>query len=538
VEHRAITAGAAAPSEGASAASDGSDTSLPAAAPDATGSADSPVDGAATSPALGKTGAASGQASPGAVASGAPTGGMAAGELSARKSPSAKGEAPASSGNAGQDAGAKGGAAVPAGPPDAVRISGPNSQGVTDSEIAVGVLAPLSGLVGFVGQLEVDAIRAYLADINAKGGVNGRKFRIIAADNRLEPSTEAVAARRLVEQDRVFALVAPFADAIASYVTAKGVPTVTMGVLPPAYSSKYPNVYPVGFNALSSTAVLATKLVRELKIPIKTAAIMYDTANLPWGAWVEYAQRAWEAVGVKVVSVDRFNVSDGDCTSLVLKMKNLNVDFWNHANSAGWPLCEQAMSRQKWLPKYGRGGFGTDDINFVGQIGKAADGIYAVTNTPQITKNKGTPYPWDPSGVAPAVDDYIRTMREYSPRSANDAGLEGIWAQSFWVAAKLIHQAVLRQTEALTWKGMNQWISSQKAWASGLVAPTNFDPKCKTGSTPEWVFQFKWDDARQRLYEADWHPYGPPSPVPTDVSNAMIPGAGACMLTAMADAKL
>jgi branched-chain amino acid transport system substrate-binding protein len=506
----ATTADAAAPASGGAATS---------SAGNAAAAAGSAPAGSAASPRTRATGAA------GSAAPASPTAGQAAAANSPSESKPGNASAPGAPGQ-------------PGGPPDAVRVQGAHSQGVTDTEIRLGVLAPLSGIAGFIGQLEVDAIRAYLSDVNSKGGVYNRKFRIIAADTRLEPSTEASAARRLVEQDKVFALISPFADSIAGYVTAKGIPTATMGLLPAAYSSKYPNVYPVGLNVVDTAPVLATKLVRELKVPIKTTAIAYDTANVAWGPWVEYAKRAWEAVGVKVVSLDRFNVSDGDCTSLVLKMKDLNVDFWNHAYTAGWPLCEQAMTRQNWRPKYGRGGAYTDDINFAGQVGKSAHDLYSITNTVQVTKNKGTPYPWHPSGVAPAVDDYITTMQKYSPRSGGEAGLEGIWAQTFWVAAKLLHQAILRQTEALTWSGTNQWISRQSKWDNGLLAPINFTPTCKTGSTPEYIFQFKWDESKQRLTEADWQAYGPPRAIPDDVRDAMVPGAGPCFLTALADAKL
>ena len=514
----------------------------PAAAPTDAGSAAS---GASTSPAAGVSAASALPAQARAGSAGGTRTTTAAGQAGSTASTAPRAARPTGNGAAAPGAGSGSAAAPgapaqpqPGGPADAIRVQGAHSQGVTDSEIRIGVLAPLSGIAGFIGQLEVDAIRAYLSDVNAKGGVYNRKFRIIAADTRLEPSTEASAARRLVEQDKVFGLISPFADSIAGYVTAKGIPTATMGLLPPAYSSKYPNVFPVGLNVVDTAPVMATKLVRELKVPIKTTAILYDTANVAWGPWAEYAKRAWEAVGVKVLSLDRFNVSDGDCTSLVLKMKDLNIDFWNHAYSAGWPLCEQAMARQNWHPKYGRGGAYTDDINFAGQVGKSAHDLYSVTNTVQVTQNKGTPYPWNASGVAPAVDDYVTSMQKYSPRSGGEAGLEGIWAQSFWVAAKLLHQALLRQTEAVTWAGVNKWVTAQKDWASGLLAPINFTPTCKTGSTPEYIFQFKWDETKQRLTEADWRSYGPPTPVPDDVREAIFPGAGPCFLTALADSKL
>ncbi|MDQ1499327.1 MAG: branched-chain amino acid transport system substrate-binding protein [Actinomycetota bacterium] len=421
-------------------------------------------------------------------------------------------------------------------PPDAVRIAGRNSQGVSDTEIKVGVMAPLSGAAGFLGELEVDAIKAFFADANAKGGVRGRKYRIVTADTRFEPPTEATAARRLVEDEKVFALFSLLGDTTAQYATTRGVPTIVYGGNPVSFSSKYPNVYPVGWNVVGTNATFAYILTQVMKLPIKTVALAYETTNIPWGPWAKYAQKAWEAYGIEVKSLDRFNLSDGDCTQLVLKVRNLGVDFWDVGQTLGWPLCQQAMARQNYTPKYGRGGPMTDDINFTGQVGQAADGLYAMTNRVQILKNKGQPWPWNDAHAAPEADHFADSMRRFSPKSANDAGLEALWSQSFWASAKLLNEGLLRQTEAVTWQGFNQWAQAQRPWNSGLVAPSSFDPKCKTGASALWIFQYKWDGSGVR--PSDWQPYGGFQTVPTEIMDKIVPGAGKCYLTAMADAEL
>lgn len=424
-------------------------------------------------------------------------------------------------------------------PADAVRISGADSQGVTKDEIKVGVLAPLSGYAGFLGEVEVDAVKALLFDQNAKGGVRGRKYRIVTADTRFEPATEAVGARRLVEQEKVFALFTTWSDSIAPYVTARGLPNFAFGIAPPAFSSKYPNVYPVGLNTVDAVVQMAYTMTQVLKKPIKSVAILYETANIPWGPWVEYAKKAWEQFGVEVKSIDRFNLSDGDCTQLVLKIQSLKVDFWQVAQSLGWPLCQQAMARQGYTPPQGRGGPYTDDWNWLNQMGPTAAGVYGQTNGVQLEKDrKGQPWPYDPSGIAPAVGHYIETMQKYSPKSADKASINSIWAQSFWAQAKLLNDAVVRQVDALTWKGVNQWIQGQKNWSSGLVSPGSFTPNCKTGGVQVWMFQVEWDQANQTVQESDWRPFGGVVKVPTAVKEAVVPGAGDCYVTAMADAKL
>jgi len=168
--------------------------------------------GEAAGPAARQSGAA------GPAGSKASSSGVSPGELKA-----------GTSGGSGSGAGGAGPSGTPA---DSVKIGGPSSQGISDSEIKIGVLAPLSGAAGFLGELELDGVKAYLSDVNARGGVHGRKYRIVSADTRMESPTEATGARRLVEDDKVFGLIATFADSLSPYVASRGIPTATFGMLP------------------------------------------------------------------------------------------------------------------------------------------------------------------------------------------------------------------------------------------------------------------------------------------------------------------
>ena len=55
-------------------------------------------------------------------------------------------------------------------------------------------------------------------------------------------------------------------------------------------------------------------------------------------------EHGYMPIVVEVKSVDRFNLSDGDCTQLALKIQSLKVDFWQVGQSLGWPLCQQASA--------------------------------------------------------------------------------------------------------------------------------------------------------------------------------------------------
>jgi ABC-type branched-subunit amino acid transport system substrate-binding protein len=522
-------------------------TDTAAAAPVDAAAATTPAAAVGGSTAAGSTAAGSARvgASSGGASGSAASPGAAAKTGAGTATPKAGGTtaAPGSGSSGTPGASAKPGTPVPGQPatpgqpgelPGSVKGEGPNAQGISDTTIRVGVLAPISGAAGFLGENEVDAVRASLELINARGGVAGRKYQMVVIDTQFEPAIEATGMKRLVEQDKVFAVISVLGDSTGPYVTSKGIPVVTFGIVPPAFASKYPTTYPVGLNTVDSVAAMAYQLTQVLKLPIKTTAVLYESQNLPSQKWASYMAKAWEIWGVQVKSIDKFNLSDADCTQLVIKMRDLQIDFWQVAQSLGWPICQQAMGRQNYSPPQGRGGPYSADEHFVGQAGLASDGVYAETPGVQILKNTGQPYPYFGGNRAPAVEDYVASMKKFSPSSTDMGSLENIWTQQFWQGGKLLDDAIRHQSGSITWKGINQWIQAQTKWSGGLGSPINFTPNCKTGG-PIWIFQ--WKNEGGKLVQSDWQPYGGPVKIPTEAKDK-IAGGGDCYLSRMADAEL
>lgn len=99
--------------------------------------------------------------------------------------------------------------------------------GVTDKEIKIGQTMPYSGPASAYstqGRIE----EAYYEMVNAKGGVNGRKIKLISLDDAYSPPKTVEQTRRLVEQDEVLAIIGtigtPTNSAIQKYLNQKKVP--------------------------------------------------------------------------------------------------------------------------------------------------------------------------------------------------------------------------------------------------------------------------------------------------------------------------
>jgi branched-chain amino acid transport system substrate-binding protein len=111
----------------------------------------------------------------------------------------------------------------------AASAGGRYGPGVSDTEIKIGEVMPYSGPAAAFGVTGLPE-RAYFTMLNEKGGVNGRTINFISLDSAYSPPKALEAARRLVEQDRVFAMFGslgtPVNAALQRYLTDAKVPNL------------------------------------------------------------------------------------------------------------------------------------------------------------------------------------------------------------------------------------------------------------------------------------------------------------------------
>ena len=101
--------------------------------------------------------------------------------------------------------------------------------GVSDSEIKIGTLLPLSQTAAAAWGIPLsEGMRAYFDYINDKGGIYGRKINFIVGDSQYTGPVASEAVRKLVEQDQVFAIQGTLGtdaeSAVYQYLEEKGVP--------------------------------------------------------------------------------------------------------------------------------------------------------------------------------------------------------------------------------------------------------------------------------------------------------------------------
>jgi branched-chain amino acid transport system substrate-binding protein len=104
------------------------------------------------------------------------------------------------------------------------------ARGVTDAEIVIGTYTDLSGVTAMWGVNNSNSWRMVFDQVNAAGGINGRKIKYIVEDNQYQVPRSVQAANKLINRDGVFIMVAnggtPMNNAVMPDQIAKGVANI------------------------------------------------------------------------------------------------------------------------------------------------------------------------------------------------------------------------------------------------------------------------------------------------------------------------
>jgi branched-chain amino acid transport system substrate-binding protein len=103
-----------------------------------------------------------------------------------------------------------------------------DSPGVGEREVLLGQFAALSGPAAQLGLRLQAGMKAWFQHVNAAGGVAGRAIRLVARDDGYEPERALAAAKGLIQEDRVFALV----GSVGTPTTLAAVPAINEAGIP------------------------------------------------------------------------------------------------------------------------------------------------------------------------------------------------------------------------------------------------------------------------------------------------------------------
>lgn len=221
--------------------------------------------------------------------------------------------------------------------------------GVTDTEIKLGHSNDLAGTGGTPYGVITPAVKAYFEKVNKEdGGVCGRQINLLAEDDQYTPAVALEKAKKLVEQDQVFAIVGALGTgahlAVVDYLndpngdgdTKDGVPDlfVSTGFSGWGDYKKWP--WTIGYipDYVSEAKVLA-KYINDT-FPGKKIGILYQ--NDAFGKDHLNGLKAALADPTLIVSEQSYEASATDISAQVLNIKDSGADIVYLASTPGFSV--------------------------------------------------------------------------------------------------------------------------------------------------------------------------------------------------------
>ena len=202
-----------------------------------------------------------------------------------------------------------------------------------DNTIKIGWLGPLTGGVAQYGEAVKSGVDLYVEQLNAAGGINGKKVELVAYDEEGD-SAKAIAGYSSLMDAGVVAIVGSVTTAptiaVVSEAYPDGTPMITASATATSitYNADTNTVYTNMFRSCfidSFQGVTMSRFAKE-ELGAKTAAVLYDNGDTYSTGVYEYFVKQCEENGVKVVATERYASGSVDFSGQLTNIASANPD--------------------------------------------------------------------------------------------------------------------------------------------------------------------------------------------------------------------
>lgn len=309
--------------------------------------------------------------------------------------------------------------------------------GADDKEIKIGAIHPYSGPASAYGTIG-KSIGAYFEKVNAEGGVNGRKLKLIALDDGYNPAKTVEMARKLVGEEEALIVFNPLGTpsntAIQKYLNQKKVPQLFVATGATKWGSPKEFPWTMGWQpTYQAEGRIYAQHILETK-PNAKIGVLYQ--NDDYGK--DYLKGFEDGLGDKartmIVSKVTYEVTDPTVDSQIVSLKAAGADvFFNITTPKFAAQAIKKAAEIGWKP-----------VHYLNNVSSSVGSVLTPAGLDNAQGVISTAYIKDPTDPQWANDkgfqDWVAFMKIYMP-SGNLA--DGFNVYGYNVAQGLVQ--VLKQ---------------------------------------------------------------------------------------------
>lgn len=281
------------------------------------------------------------------------------------------------------------------------RVEGEPVRGVTDSEIVIGSHNDLSGATAIIGVAAINGARMKFDEVNAAGGVHGRKIRFIVEDAQYQVPKAIQAANKLVNRDGIFAMFlamgTPMNNAVMPMLFERGIPNLFPVTAARSMSEPFRRLQFSAFGTYFHQIGAGVRHYME-NGDATTACVIYQDTD--YGQEVLDGARSQLArMGRELAAVSAHKPTDTEFTPAILRLRNAGCDLvlmgTIHKDTI---LILEAARKMGWTDVQWVGSAATA-VNSIAELESgASEGLAIFQDIPLLHR--------DQPGLSPAMADW------------------------------------------------------------------------------------------------------------------------------------
>ena len=356
-----------------------------------------------------------------------------------------------------------------------VALAQNESRGVSKTEIVLGMHTDLSGPAATYGVSSSNAVKMRFDEINDKGGIHGRKIRLVVEDTQYQVPRAVQAGAKLINRDRIFAMVAPL-----------GTP-MNNALFKDQFDAGVPNLFPLSaarsmyepFNKLKFYG--AASYVDQVRAGInyfvakkgkKALCAMYQDTD--FGKEVlDGVQLQADKLKIKVVETTTHKPTDQDFTAQITRLKAAGCDLVVLGTIVRDSIVPYATARKiGWTDVDFLGSAASYDLFVAAAQGGVTEGLYAMGLTDMPYRDT----------FGPAAQAWFDRYKE---RYKNDPNIGAIYGH---VAADLTALGLEKAGADLTLNAFVKGLESVRGYRDIFNGPeANFGPDKHQGANSSFL---------------------------------------------------
>jgi branched-chain amino acid transport system substrate-binding protein len=312
----------------------------------------------------------------------------------------------------------------------------------TTGDIPIGVYAALTGDQAAFGNATVQGVRLAAEEINAAGGILGRKIKLVIEDDAGRPDQAASVVTKLITSDNALAIIGENSStqslAGAPICQNSKVPMISPSSTNPSVTERGDYIFRVCFTDPYQGKALAAFIKNSLKLD--TAAILVDKKTDYSIGLAQFFRQEYEAIGGKIVAEQSYSGGDTDFRPQLtaIKTSDPKVLFIPGFYTEVGQIAIEARDLGMTLPMVGGDGWDSPTVIEIG--GKSLDGSYFSDHY----------FVGDPT---PRVQEFVKKIRDRNGRNPDANAALGydalhILARAVTQAGSLDRKAIRDQIAA------------------------------------------------------------------------------------------